>query len=127
MSVLNRTAEIAAEGGSATPRRRAVVGQRRRKRQAQRHRTPKHLRSNLTGYLMIAPMVILLSIFVIYPLFYAFYLSGFQISFYQGSKFVGLKFYRYVLTDPDFWSSLEVGLKFALMVVPTGIVLALLL
>src|SRR2546429_398964 len=124
MSVLNRTAAPAAE--ARTPVAGAPAA-RRRWRAAHRSRTPKHLRSNLTGYLMIAPMVILLGIFVIWPLIYAFYLSTYQINFYQGSKFVGLKFYRYVLTDPDFWSSLEVGLKFAAMVVPAGMVLAVLL
>ncbi len=118
MSVMNPTQELVPPlaAGAATPRSRRADT-----------RAPKHLRSNLTGYLMIAPMVILLSIFVIGPLGYAFYLSGFQINFYQAPKFVGLQFYRFVLTDDDFWSSLAVGLKFALMVVPTALVLSLLL
>lgn len=90
-------------------------------------RTPKHLRSNLVGYLMIAPMVVLLGIFVFWPLIYAFYLSTFQISFYKGARFVGLKFYRFVLSDPDFWNAIVVGLKFSLMVVPTSMIIALFL
>ena len=83
--------------------------------------------SNLTAYLMIAPMVILLGIFVIWPLVYAFYLSGYRVSFYQPAKWVGLDFYRYVLSDPRFWHSLRVGLLYTAMVVPTQLVLALLL
>ena len=97
-----------------------------------RRRTPppraaKHLRSNRTAYLMLAPMVVLLAIFVVWPLIYAIYLSFFQISFYKGSEFVGLQFYMYVLQDPKFWNSLLVGIEFAAMVVPIGMVISLLL
>lgn len=97
-----------------------------RKRQ-QGVKKSKHLRDNRTGYLMIAPMVILLSIFVIWPLIYAFYLSGFEISFYQDPVFVGFQFYQYVLEDSRFWGSIGVGLAFAAMVVPTGMVISLLI
>ncbi|MGV8979039.1 MAG: carbohydrate ABC transporter permease [Cellulomonas sp.] len=90
-------------------------------------RVATHLRDNRTAYLMIAPMVILLSIFVLWPLIYAIYLSGFQISFYKGAEFVGLKFYQDVLEDPKFWNSLRVGISFAAMVVPAGMVISLLL
>ena len=103
------------------------VSRPRRRAKDLKQRTPRHLRSNGTAHLMIAPMVILLGIFVIWPLGYAFYLSLFEISFYQDAKFVGFEFYSYVLTDPDFWHSLGVGLRYALMVVPTILVLALLL
>ncbi|WP_238012261.1 sugar ABC transporter permease [Dactylosporangium sp. AC04546] len=84
-------------------------------------------RDNLTAYLMIAPMVILLGIFVIWPLIYSFYLSTFEINFYKAPKFVGLDFYKYVLTSERFWKSLGVGLYYAVLTVPTGLVLSLLL
>jgi ABC-type sugar transport system permease subunit len=91
-------------------------------------RSKGHLqRSNVTAYLMIAPMVILLAIFVIYPLGYAVWLSGHRISFYKPAVWVGLDFYRYVLSDPRFWHSLRVGLTFAAFTVPTGLLVALLL
>lgn len=98
-----------------------------RKARPGRVKASKHLRDNRTGYLMIAPMVILLSIFVIWPLIYAVYLSGFEISFYQDPVFVGFQFYQYVLEDPRFWRSIGVGLAFAAMVVPTGMVVSLLI
>ncbi|WP_020523778.1 carbohydrate ABC transporter permease [Catelliglobosispora koreensis] len=88
-------------------------------------RTAKHLRSGLTAYLMIAPMVILLGIFVFWPLIYSIYLSMHRISFYKDPAFVGFDFYKYVLTDPNFWDTMLTGLKYALFVVPTGIVIAL--
>lgn len=98
-----------------------------RKRRGRRPGGPTRMRDNRTAYLMIAPMAILLGIFVIYPLGYSVYLSLYKISFYKGSQFVGLQFYRFVLHDQDFWSSVGVGLYYALLTVPTGIVLALLL
>lgn len=76
---------------------------------------------------MIAPMVILLAIFVIYPLIYSFYLSTFEISFYKDPVFVGLQFYRYVLESPRFWNALGVGLRAALMIVPATLVLSFLI
>lgn len=76
---------------------------------------------------MISPMAVLLAIFVIWPLIYAFYLSTFKISFYQDPEFVGLQFYQYVLESPKFWQSLGVGLYYSIITVPTGLVLALLL
>lgn len=82
---------------------------------------------NLTAYLMIAPMVILLGIFVMWPLAYSVYLSAFKISFYKDPEFVGVQFYRYVLESTDFWHSIWIGLYYSLIVVPAGIVIALLL
>jgi ABC-type sugar transport system permease subunit len=99
----------------------------RRRRGAGSASIPRHLRDNRTAYLMIAPMVILLSIFVIWPLIYSIYLSGFKISFYKDPEFVGLQFYQYVLESPKFWQSLGVGLAFAAMVVPAGMLIALLI
>jgi multiple sugar transport system permease protein len=86
---------------------------------------PRHLRANGTAYLMIAPMVVLLGIFVIWPLFYSLYLSGYQVNFYQGSQWVGTRFYQYVLTDDRFWHAIKVGLLYSLMTVPTGMVISL--
>jgi ABC-type sugar transport system permease subunit len=100
----------------------------RRARRKRAKRSTGHLhRSNATAYLMIAPMVVLLAIFVIYPLGYAVWLSGHRISFYKPAVWVGLDFYRFVLSDPRFWHSLRVGLTYSAMTVPTGMVIAVLL
>lgn len=90
-------------------------------------RTGALRRSNLTGWLMIAPMVVLLAIFVIYPLLYSFYLSTFELSFYLDPEFVGLDFYGYVLTSPRFWNALWVGLRLALFIVPLSLLISFLL
>jgi multiple sugar transport system permease protein len=109
------TAPLATEPGTGGGRRRGrrVAGAARQE--------------NVTAYLMIAPMVILLGIFVMWPLAYSLYQSVFEINYYKGNRFVGLQFYRYVLESSDFWHSIWIGLYYALIVVPAGIIIALLL
>ncbi|MDA8236543.1 MAG: sugar ABC transporter permease [Chloroflexi bacterium] len=92
-----------------------------------RRRPGSLLRDSRTAYLMIAPMAILLSIFVIYPLAYALYLSMFEISFYRDPVFVGPQFYGYVLDSPRFWNAISIGLRLAVMVVPVMLVIAFLI
>ncbi|WP_239066151.1 carbohydrate ABC transporter permease [Microbacterium hibisci] len=98
-----------------------------RRGRKERVRVAKHLMDNRTAYLMIAPMVVLLGIFVFWPLVYSFYLSTFEISFYADPVFVGLQFYQYVLEDPDFWHSIWIGAQYALYVVPAMMILAFLI
>lgn len=78
------------------------------------------------AYIMLAPVLILLSIFVLWPAIQAVYLSFFDWSFYSESAFVGWKNYTNVLTDGNFWSAIVRGLQFVLMTVPIGLVLAFL-
>jgi ABC-type sugar transport system permease subunit len=102
-------------------------GYARRRARAQAKAERRLRESNLTAYLMIAPMVALLGVFVLWPLCYAVYLSGYRISFYKPPVWVGTQFYHFVLTDPRFWHSLRVGLTYAAIVVPFQLVSALLL
>ena len=101
-----------------------LKGRRRRKT---RERVSKHLMANRTAYLMIAPMVILLGVFVWWPLMYSFYLSTFEISFYEDPVFVGLQFYQYVLEDPQFWRSIGIGAMYVVYTVPAIMIIAFLM
>ena len=74
--------------------------------------------------LMLAPVVILLGIFVIWPAVYAGYLSFQNWGFYHDPEFVGWDNYRLVLSDPQFWASIGRGFQFVLMTVPVMLVLA---
>lgn len=78
------------------------------------------------AHLMLAPLLIMLGIFVIWPAIRAIYLSFFNWSFYQESTFVGLKNFRDVLTDDNFWNSIRLGLQFVLMTVPLQLLIAFL-
>lgn len=95
-------------------------------RQPQRQRQRRHYRDARVAYLLIAPVVILLSIFVLWPAIYALYLSFFNWSFYQESEFVGWKNFTDVLSDPVFRQSILTGLKFVVLVVPAILVIAFL-
>ncbi|MBB6672432.1 carbohydrate ABC transporter permease [Cohnella nanjingensis] len=81
---------------------------------------------NGTAYLLLAPIFLLLTIFVVVPFFYALRVSFYDWSFYQDSAFVGFRNFYMVLTDDLFLESVWVGLKFALMVMPALLVLAFL-
>ncbi|SFB08135.1 multiple sugar transport system permease protein [Cohnella sp. OV330] len=83
-------------------------------------------RDNGPAYLLLAPILILLTIFVVIPFFYALVVSFYDWSFYQESAFVGVRNYYLVLTDDLFLESVWTGLKFALMVVPAMLILAFL-
>jgi multiple sugar transport system permease protein len=81
---------------------------------------------NGTAYTMLAPIVILLTIFVVIPFVYSIYVSFYDWGFYQDSIFVGWRNYYLVLTDALFYKSIVTGLKFALYVIPIQMVLSFL-
>ncbi len=83
----------------------------------------------LTGYLLLAPALIGLAIFRLYPIAIAAWGSLHATTFGGGAQrvFVGLDNYRYLLDFDVFWQSLAVTLKLNLVINPVQIVLALLL
>jgi multiple sugar transport system permease protein len=64
--------------------------------------------------LLSLPVLGFLSLVVVYPLGYALWMSFHEIQFFGGYKadFVGLKNYAAVLSDPAFWHSTLVSLRF---------------
>lgn len=95
----------------------AALEERRRAKRRRYRDTPLAL-------LMLAPVVILLGIFVIWPAVYAVFLSFQEWSFYKDPEFVGWKNFTDVLGDPLFTASLVRGFQFVLMTVPIMLVLA---
>ena len=96
-------------GKQDSRRRRRVSGRRRQ--------------DTKVAYIMLAPVLILLSIFVIWPAIQAIVLSFYDWSFYTDSVFVGFKNFKNVLTDSQFWDAIVRGLVFVLMTVPVLLVL----
>ncbi|MCP2329117.1 multiple sugar transport system permease protein [Hamadaea flava] len=109
------TSAAGAATAVAAPGTRGASGSTARRR---RHGDTK------VAYLMLTPLVVLLAIFVIWPLLHAVYISFFTWSFYAPSEFVGLDNYVNVLTDQAFLSSVLRGLGFAAMVVPAQLLIA---
>ena len=66
---------------------------------------------NRTAYLLLAPILVLLTIFVVIPFFYSVRVSFFNWSFYQPSRFVGSDNFTFVLTDDRFLKSVWIGLQ----------------
>lgn len=79
---------------------------------------------------MVAPTVIVLSIFSLGPTIYGAIVSLFNVQFVQLLAFVGIDNYVATLTSPDFWGSLKVSLVFSafsvVLTVVSGFGLALL-
>ncbi|AIQ17903.1 cytochrome C biogenesis protein [Paenibacillus sp. FSL H7-0357] len=84
-------------------------------------------RSRLTAYTFISPFFILFSIFGLYPIFFTFYLSFFKWDALNPMKFVGMKNYDLVTSDPTFWISFTNTLIMGLMGTLPQVFLALLL
>ena len=81
-------------------------------------------RDTKLAFMMLAPVVILLGIFVVWPAVYAGFLSFQDWSFYKDPVFVGWKNFGDVLSDPLFLATIGRGFMFVLMTVPPMLVLA---
>ncbi|NEE03390.1 carbohydrate ABC transporter permease [Phytoactinopolyspora halotolerans] len=69
----------------------------------------------LTGYLFVAPVVVLMGVFVFYPLAQTVYLTFFDYSFLADTQeFVGVDNYVEWAQDPMTWQTLWVSVKFFL-------------
>ena len=80
----------------------------------------------LWGYLFIGPQFLGLLCFSLLPLLYAFYLSFVNWDGFGVPLFVGLDNFKGQLSDPDFWKALINTVYYMVLVIPVGIVLALL-
>ncbi len=80
----------------------------------------------VTPYLFIIPFFVLLAVFLIFPLFYAFDLSLYHTKLIGGTAFIGLQNYVKVLHDPYFWEGVHNMLLFGSIQVPIMLILALL-
>ncbi|MDR6867017.1 multiple sugar transport system permease protein [Microbacterium resistens] len=95
-------------------------------RPRERRRDHGRYRDTKLAYLMLAPVVLLLGVFVAWPAVYAGFLSFQDWSFYKDPAFVGVRNYVNVLTDPLFLATIWRGFAFVLMTVPVMLLLAFL-
>ncbi len=79
------------------------------------------------AYIFVAPAVILLIAFLVVPMIYTVYFSGFkyQIMRPDAMKFIGLENYQKLFSDKNFWLALKNTVYFTVIVVPCQCVLAL--
>lgn len=86
-------------------------------------------RDILTGYLFVFPVVVSLAVFLIGPIFYAFYISFHEFSFLAPDQatWVGFDNYLRLFEDPRFMKALTNTSVYSLGVVPIQICIALIL
>lgn len=83
-------------------------------------------RSPHSGWLFILPSLLHLSVFVLFPIAFAFYLSLHRWDVLKPQKpFIGLANYSHLLHDPLFWNALGNSTYYAVVSVPLGMVVAL--
>ena len=84
----------------------------------------KSLKENITGYLFIAPQLLLFLVFIVYPIIEGIRLSLFQIN-YQQETFVGFDNYQRLFADPVFMKSTINTVIFVVCIVALTVVFAL--
>lgn len=82
------------------------------------------LRDNITGYLFIAPQLLLFLVFVVYPIFEGIRLSLYKIN-YQTQTFVGFENYSRLFQDPIFVKSTINTVVFVVIIVALTVIFAL--
>ncbi len=79
------------------------------------------------GYLFIAPATFHLVVFAIFPMLFSVYLSFFKWNLLTSERsFNGLANYAYAFRDPQFWNAMWNSTKYALLSVPLGMIVGLL-
>lgn len=81
----------------------------------------------LAALFFVLPSLVFLAVFVIYPIFHAFYLSLHRYNLLEPPVWDGLGRYRLLMDDARFFKALGNTLLFALMTVPVGTAISLLL
>lgn len=82
-------------------------------------------RGALTPYLFIAPNMALFTVFVFFPLLYAFYISLREWSLIDTPRYIGLQNYARLATDTLFWQSVQHTAVYSLATVPTSLAIGL--
>ncbi len=87
----------------------------------------RRVREMSLAYFLLLPSLAIFAVFVFYPFFRNFYLGLYSTPPFPGlpKRWVGLEQYHDVLTSSEFFNSLKVTVVFAILTVPTGIVLGL--
>lgn len=83
-------------------------------------------RRRLTPYLFLTPALIVIAVFILYPIFAVMYYSFTDYSIVTPPVWVGMRNYQQLVKDPVFWQALSHSLIY-LLVTPILIVLCILL
>lgn len=84
----------------------------------------KSLKENITGYLFIAPQMLLFLIFLVYPIFEGIRLSLYKIN-YTDETFIGFENYTRLFADPVFIKSTINTVVFVVFIVALTVIFAI--
>ena len=73
------------------------------------------LSDRLSPYIFVLPAAILLSVFIVYPMFSSIYLSFTNWSGLGAKSFIGIDNYHRLFTEPVFWNSIRLQFIWALL------------
>ena len=82
-------------------------------------------RRGRTGWVFIAPFVIVFALFLVAPLAYAFYLSLFTKGLATGTVFSGIGNYVKAFTDPSFLNGVWFVVRFSIVLIPVQMLVSL--
>lgn len=91
-----------------------------------KHKRSLFFKQRLMGYIFLLPTVVLFLIFTVVPFIMAFYLSFFEYNLLEVGEFVGFEYYSTAFSNTEFMKSFLNILIYAVMYVPSIIVISLL-
>ncbi len=90
--------------------------------------SPLRRREARAGFFFVLPWLVSLLVFTIYPIIATIFFSFTDYNIIQAPHWIGLANYQTMFTaDPDFWRSVGNSAYYALISVPLGLIMALLL
>jgi len=85
----------------------------------------QRFKTRATPYAFIAPNLVLFSVFIFLPLFYAFFISFHEWSLIDTPLYTGVDNYTRLLEDRQFWQALGNTVLYSLATVPTSLAIGL--
>jgi len=85
----------------------------------------QRFKARATPYAFIAPNLVLFSVFIFFPLFYAFFISFHEWSLIDTPLYTGVDNYTRLLEDRQFWQALGNTVLYSLATVPTSLAIGL--
>jgi multiple sugar transport system permease protein len=84
--------------------------------------------NNLQGYSFLLPALVVILVFTVVPIAYAFFMMFFKVDLLSGARtFIGFGNFEKIFSDPKFWASFENTVKYVAVVVPIQTIIAMIL
>lgn len=84
--------------------------------------------NNLQGYSFMIPALLVILVFTLVPIGYAFFMMFYQVDLLSGTRtFIGFGNFEKIFSDPKFWASFQNTVKYVAVVVPIQTIIAMVL